>query len=87
SLTAAPRPIGGHRADYGFISTIGAEIRHQRAEEVAYGIRYIWVDLTEAVEEVSSLQGQLLAALGQIQALQARDQTHTDDPEGAGSSA
>ncbi|GJT32508.1 hypothetical protein Tco_0922927, partial [Tanacetum coccineum] len=29
----------------------------------------------------------LSAALGQIQALQARDQTHTDDHEGAGSSA
>ncbi|GKD72859.1 hypothetical protein Tco_1331141, partial [Tanacetum coccineum] len=29
--------------------------------------------------------GQLSAALGQIQALQARDQTHADDPEGAAS--
>ncbi|GKB44498.1 hypothetical protein Tco_0889440 [Tanacetum coccineum] len=201
SLTAAPRPTGGHRADYGFIGTIDAEIRRQRAEEVGYGIRDVWVDPTEAVEEVapttlegvnarvtelaavqeqdtqdiyaviedtqdrqtqlfqrvdglvedrqfhyetarlldqealvsreawahsvglssavhyelqayrthtqmqdyriasqeslmmtliaqvSSLQGQLSAALGQIQALQARDQTHADDPEGAGSSA
>ncbi|GKE09719.1 hypothetical protein Tco_1413270 [Tanacetum coccineum] len=39
SLTAAPRPTGGHRADYGFISTMDAEIRRQRAEEVGYGIR------------------------------------------------
>ncbi|GKC67299.1 hypothetical protein Tco_1099897, partial [Tanacetum coccineum] len=31
---------------------------------------------------VSSLQGQLSAALGQIQALQARGQTHADDREG-----
>ncbi|GJZ28396.1 hypothetical protein Tco_0573043 [Tanacetum coccineum] len=61
--------------------------RRQRAEEVGYGIRDVWVDPTEAVEEVSSLQGQLSAALGQIQALQARDKTHADDPEGAGSSA
>ncbi|GKG45298.1 hypothetical protein Tco_0495376, partial [Tanacetum coccineum] len=30
--------------------------------------------------------GQLLAALGQIQALQDRGQTHADDREGAGSS-
>ncbi|GKB71575.1 hypothetical protein Tco_0932987 [Tanacetum coccineum] len=30
--------------------------------------------------------GQVSAALGQIQALQARDQTHADDPEGASSS-
>ncbi|GJS80881.1 hypothetical protein Tco_0747422 [Tanacetum coccineum] len=180
SSTAAPRPTGGHRADYGFIDTMDAEIRRQRAEEVGYGIRDVWVDPTEAVEEValttlegvnarvtelaavqeqdtqdiyaviedgqdrqtqlsqrvdvltedrqfhyetarlldqealayrthtqiqdyriasqesltatliahiSLLQGQLSAALGQIQALQARDQTHADDPEGAGSSA
>ncbi|GKB03414.1 hypothetical protein Tco_0831557 [Tanacetum coccineum] len=174
SSTAAPRPTGGHRADYGFIGTTDVEIRHRRAEEVDYGIRDVWVDSTEAVEEVapktlegvnakvtelaavqeqdtqqfhyetarlldqealvsreawaysvglssavhyelqayrthtqmqdyriasqeslmttliaqvSSLQGQLSAALGQIQALQARDQTHANDHEGAGSSA
>ncbi|GKE22370.1 reverse transcriptase domain-containing protein, partial [Tanacetum coccineum] len=33
------------------------------------------------------LQGQLSAALGQIQELQARDPTHADDPEGADSSS
>ncbi|GJU00465.1 hypothetical protein Tco_1110803 [Tanacetum coccineum] len=126
SLTTAPRPTGGHRADYGFIGTMDAEIRRQRAEEVGYGIRDVWVDPTEAVEEVAPTTlegvntrvtelatvqeqdtqdiyavikdtqdrqtqhirlGQLSAALGQIQALQARDQTHADDPEGAGSSA
>ncbi|GJV81424.1 hypothetical protein Tco_1517294 [Tanacetum coccineum] len=27
SLTAAPRPTGGHRTDYGFIGTMDAEIR------------------------------------------------------------
>ncbi|GKD19721.1 hypothetical protein Tco_1208879, partial [Tanacetum coccineum] len=27
SSTAAPRPTGGHRVDYGFIGTMGAEIR------------------------------------------------------------
>ncbi|GKA39859.1 hypothetical protein Tco_0732452 [Tanacetum coccineum] len=43
--------------------------------------------MTTLIAQVSSLQGQLSAALGQIQALQARDQTHADDPEGAGSSA
>ncbi|GKB52875.1 reverse transcriptase domain-containing protein, partial [Tanacetum coccineum] len=141
-------------------------LRHQRAEEVGYGIRDVWVDPTEAVEEVapttlegvndivtelaavqeqdtqdvyaealvsreawahsvglsstvhyklqayrthtqmqdfriasqeslmttlithvSSLQGQLSAALGQIQALQARSQTHADNCEGAASMA
>ncbi|GKD37147.1 hypothetical protein Tco_1257354 [Tanacetum coccineum] len=39
------------------------------------------------IAHVSSLQGQLSAALGQIQALQARDQTHAGDREGTGSSA
>ncbi|GJV14463.1 hypothetical protein Tco_1359786 [Tanacetum coccineum] len=39
SSTAAPRPTGGHRADYRFIDTMDAEIRRQRAEEVDYGIR------------------------------------------------
>ncbi|GKD26063.1 hypothetical protein Tco_1232277, partial [Tanacetum coccineum] len=142
SLTAAPRPAGGHRADYGFIGTMGAKIRRQRAKEVGYGIRDVWVDPTEVVEEVapttlervnarvtelaavqeqdtqdiydmiedtqdrthtqmqyyriasqeslmttlithvSSLQGQLSAALGHIQALQARDHAHADDHEG-----
>ncbi|GKB10888.1 hypothetical protein Tco_0844811 [Tanacetum coccineum] len=200
SSTAA-RPTRGHRADYGFIGTLDAETRRQRAEEVGYGIRDVWVDPTEAVEEiapttlegvnarvtelaevqeedtqdiyaviedaqdrqtrlsqrvdvliedrefhqetvllmeqealvsreawaqsvglslavhqelqayrthtqiqdhriasqealtatlvaqVSFLQGQLSAALGQIQALQARDSTHADDPEGADSCA
>ncbi|GKE79734.1 hypothetical protein Tco_1549734, partial [Tanacetum coccineum] len=41
----------GHRADYGFIGTMDAKIRRQRAEEVYYDIRDVWVDLTEAVEE------------------------------------
>ncbi|GKC10308.1 hypothetical protein Tco_1007090 [Tanacetum coccineum] len=39
------------------------------------------------VAQISFLQGQLSVALGQIQALQARDQTHADDPEGADSYA
>ncbi|GKC17944.1 hypothetical protein Tco_1014726, partial [Tanacetum coccineum] len=38
---------------------------------------------TTLIAQVSSLQGQLSAALGQIQALQPRDQTDVDDREGA----
>ncbi|GJU05703.1 hypothetical protein Tco_1122133 [Tanacetum coccineum] len=53
SSTASPRPTRGHRADYGFIGTMDAEIRRQRAEEFGYGIRDVWVDPTEAVEEVA----------------------------------
>ncbi|GKA65355.1 reverse transcriptase domain-containing protein [Tanacetum coccineum] len=153
SSTAA-RPTRGLRADYGFIGTLDAKTRRQRAEEVGYGIMDVWVDPTEVVEEVAPttlegdrqtqlsqrvdvlikdrqfhqetviliehealvsreawahsvglssavhqephalgltsrfrIIGQLSAALGQIQALQARDPTHADDPEGADSSS
>ncbi|GKC59817.1 hypothetical protein Tco_1087415 [Tanacetum coccineum] len=122
--------------------------RCERAEEVSYGIRAVWVDPAETIEEVAPTTlegvndrvtelaavqeqdtqdiyamiedtqerqtqiyqrvdilaedrqfhyetarlldqealGQLLAALGQIQALQVRDQTYASDREGAGSS-
>ncbi|GKG62171.1 hypothetical protein Tco_0632075, partial [Tanacetum coccineum] len=53
SSAAAARPTEGRRADYGFVSTMDSEIRRQRAEEVGYGIRDIWVDPREAVEEVA----------------------------------
>ncbi|GKE66354.1 hypothetical protein Tco_1520515 [Tanacetum coccineum] len=33
SSIAAPRPAGGHGIDYGFIGTLDAETRHQRAKE------------------------------------------------------
>ncbi|GKD96175.1 hypothetical protein Tco_1380072, partial [Tanacetum coccineum] len=42
---------------------------------------------TTFVAQISLLQGQWSAALGQIQTLQARDPTHADDPEGADSSS
>ncbi|GJR02738.1 hypothetical protein Tco_0525722 [Tanacetum coccineum] len=49
--TTAPRLAGGHGIDYGFIGTLDAKIRRQRAEEVGYGIRDVWVDPTEVVRE------------------------------------
>ncbi|GKA05969.1 hypothetical protein Tco_0685089, partial [Tanacetum coccineum] len=55
SAIASTRPIGGHKADYGFIGTMDTEIRRQRAEEVSYRIRDVWVDPREAVEEVTSM--------------------------------
>ncbi|GJV91548.1 hypothetical protein Tco_1539361 [Tanacetum coccineum] len=55
SAAAATRPVGGRRADYGFVGTMDTEIRRQRAEEVGYGIRDVWVDPREAVEEVASM--------------------------------
>ncbi|GJT66051.1 hypothetical protein Tco_1017531 [Tanacetum coccineum] len=53
SSTAAPRPTGDHGIDYGFIGTLDAETRRQRAEEVGYGIRDTWVDPREAAKEIA----------------------------------
>ncbi|GKD12792.1 hypothetical protein Tco_1197199 [Tanacetum coccineum] len=55
SVAAATRPIGGRKADYGFVGTMDTKIRRQRAEEVGYGIRDVWVDPREAVKEVASM--------------------------------
>ncbi|GJV75653.1 putative reverse transcriptase domain-containing protein [Tanacetum coccineum] len=52
SSTATARPTRGHRADYGFINTLDAKTKLQRAEEVGYGIRDVWVDPADAVKEV-----------------------------------
>ncbi|GJV61094.1 hypothetical protein Tco_1467194 [Tanacetum coccineum] len=147
SSTAVPRPTKGHRVDYGFVGTLDAKARRQRAETVGYGIRYTWVDPREATKEiapvtlegvntrvteltavqeqdtqeiyvviedtqdrtyiwtqdyhmdvqdsliaaltaqVSSLQGHLATALGEIRALQAREQARAGAPEGTGSSS
>ncbi|GJR24160.1 hypothetical protein Tco_0972687 [Tanacetum coccineum] len=74
SSTAAPRPTRGHRIDYGFIGTLDAKSRCQRAEEVGYGIRYVWVDLTKAVKEVAptTLEG-VNARVTELAAVQEQD--------------
>ncbi|GJU63439.1 hypothetical protein Tco_1245274 [Tanacetum coccineum] len=55
SFAAAARPTRGRRADYGFFGTMDTEIRRQRAKEVGYRIRDVWVDPREAVEEVAPM--------------------------------
>ncbi|GKF27359.1 hypothetical protein Tco_0083253, partial [Tanacetum coccineum] len=55
SSAAAARPTRGRRADYGFVGTMDTEIRRQRAEDVIYGIRDVWVDPREAVKEVARM--------------------------------
>nr|GEX60415.1 hypothetical protein [Tanacetum cinerariifolium] len=59
SVAAAARPIQGRRADYGFVDSIEAEIRRQRAEEIRYGIRDTWIDLRDVAEEeaLTTLEG------------------------------
>nr|GFD13218.1 hypothetical protein [Tanacetum cinerariifolium] len=37
SVAAAARPIEGRRADYGYLDSVKAEIRRQRAEDIGYG--------------------------------------------------
>ncbi|GKC31918.1 putative reverse transcriptase domain-containing protein [Tanacetum coccineum] len=74
SSTTAPRPAGGHGIDYGFIGTLDAKTRRQRAEEVGYRIRDVWVDPTEAVEEVApmTLEG-VNARVTKLAAVQEQD--------------
>ncbi|GKD18882.1 hypothetical protein Tco_1208040 [Tanacetum coccineum] len=55
SSAAVLRPTGGRRVDYGFVGTLDAEARRQRAEAVCYGIRDTWVDPRETIEEVAPI--------------------------------
>ncbi|GJV95562.1 hypothetical protein Tco_1547139 [Tanacetum coccineum] len=59
------------RADYGFVGTMDTEIRRQRAEEVGYGIRDVWVDPREAVEE----ETQLYQSVGHVVSLSVHYET------------
>nr|GFB89785.1 hypothetical protein [Tanacetum cinerariifolium] len=157
-VAAAARPMEGHRADYGFVDSVEADIRRRRAEDIGYGIRDTWIDPRDVAEEealttlegfntrvielaavqeqdtqdiygvmedtqglslavyfelqgymthtwvqdqridaqdtliatlttqLSSLQGHLATALGEIRALQVREQARAGAPEGASSS-
>ncbi|GJS00871.1 hypothetical protein Tco_0317379 [Tanacetum coccineum] len=53
SSNAVPRPTRGRRVDYGFVGTLDAKARRQRAEAVGYGIRDTWVDPRETTEKVA----------------------------------
>ncbi|GJY32057.1 hypothetical protein Tco_0415552 [Tanacetum coccineum] len=74
SSTTAPRPTGGHRVDYGFIGSLDTETRRQRVEEVSYGIKDVWVDPREAVEEVApkTLEG-VNTRVNELAAVQEQD--------------
>ncbi|GKC03315.1 hypothetical protein Tco_0994925 [Tanacetum coccineum] len=73
----------------GLSSAVHYELQAYRAHTQMQDYRIASQEsLTETlIAQVSLLQGQLSADLGQIQALQARDQTHVYDPEGAASTA
>nr|GFC10567.1 hypothetical protein [Tanacetum cinerariifolium] len=59
SVAAATRPIEGHRADYGFVDSVKAEIRRRRADDIGYGIRDTWIDPRDVAEEevLTTLEG------------------------------
>ncbi|GJY01682.1 hypothetical protein Tco_0359834 [Tanacetum coccineum] len=74
SAVAATRPVGGRRADYGFVGTMDTEIRRRRAKEVGYGIRDVWVDPREAVEEVAPMTlGGVNTRVTELTAVQEQD--------------
>ncbi|GKA20477.1 hypothetical protein Tco_0700466 [Tanacetum coccineum] len=68
------RPTKGRGIDYGFVSTVDAEERRQGIRDVGYGIRDTWVDLTEAVPEISTfVHGRGLVYHGESYGLQRGD--------------
>ncbi|GJT16956.1 hypothetical protein Tco_0875662 [Tanacetum coccineum] len=46
---AAARPVGGLRADYGFVATMDREIRRDLERDVGYGITDSWDEIVEAM--------------------------------------
>ncbi|GJW79240.1 hypothetical protein Tco_0140922 [Tanacetum coccineum] len=67
-------PIRGRGIDYGFVSTVDAEARRQGISEVGYGIRDTWVDLAEAVPEISPMTlGEVNTRLTELSELHEHD--------------
>ncbi|GJZ53307.1 hypothetical protein Tco_0608192 [Tanacetum coccineum] len=50
SSSAAARPVGGLRADYGFVATIDREIRRDLERDVGYGITDSWDEIVETLQ-------------------------------------
>nr|GFC14949.1 hypothetical protein [Tanacetum cinerariifolium] len=50
SSSAAARPAGGLRADYGFVATMDREIMRDPEREVGYGITDSWDDIVETLQ-------------------------------------
>ncbi|GJV99937.1 hypothetical protein Tco_1555189 [Tanacetum coccineum] len=59
SSAAAARPAGGLRADYGFVSTMDREIRHDLERDVGYGITDSWNEIVEDLQGGTLLAGRL----------------------------
>ncbi|GKE48493.1 hypothetical protein Tco_1479751 [Tanacetum coccineum] len=50
SSSAAARPAGGLRADYGFVATMDREIKRDPEREVGYGIIDLWDEIVETLQ-------------------------------------
>ncbi|GJR07594.1 hypothetical protein Tco_0790246 [Tanacetum coccineum] len=50
SFATAARPVGGLRADYGFVATMDREIRRDPEREVGYGITDSWDEIVETLQ-------------------------------------
>ncbi|GKF55757.1 hypothetical protein Tco_0166097, partial [Tanacetum coccineum] len=74
SSTVVPRPTGGRMVDYGFVGTLDAEARQQKAEAVGYRIRDTWVDPKGTAEEVApvTLEG-VNTSVTELAAVQEQD--------------
>ncbi|GJR83570.1 hypothetical protein Tco_0154355 [Tanacetum coccineum] len=100
TLPPRKRPTGGFRADYGFVSTLDAEIRRDPDKEIGYENTDVWVDPDEIAEEIpatdvaelaqsmdaSDMTRSKMVAL-QSQQIPAKDPAHPDVPKEAGSSS
>nr|GEU28759.1 reverse transcriptase domain-containing protein [Tanacetum cinerariifolium] len=62
SYAPTARPTGGFRADYGFVGTLDAEIRHDPDNEIGCEITDVWEDPDEIAEEIPTTD---VAELGQ----------------------
>nr|GFC45493.1 hypothetical protein [Tanacetum cinerariifolium] len=51
SSAAAARPVGGFRADYGFVATVDRKIMRDPEREVCYGITDLWDEIVETLQE------------------------------------
>nr|GFD38415.1 hypothetical protein [Tanacetum cinerariifolium] len=50
SSSAAARPAGGFRADYGFVAAVDREIMRDPEREVGYGITDSWDEIVETLQ-------------------------------------
>ncbi|GKD63404.1 hypothetical protein Tco_1305512 [Tanacetum coccineum] len=52
-LTVERMFLRGFRADYGFVGTLDAEIRHDLDREVGYGFTNTWDEMVKAMQEIA----------------------------------